>query len=92
MSLADKARFAIGVVFVTPILATEDALRYFGAPVSKHGFTKDDDGKGIFEIWQECAPKPVEKPTVTVTPSNDSIRQRVDEINQSLRAMAEGLK
>lgn len=91
MSFTDKARFALGVVFVAPILATEDVLRHFGAPVSEHGFTKNDEGKGIFQIWQESAPKKVEVPKVTVTP-NRNIRKEVEEINASLRAMAEGLR
>lgn len=56
MSKKQTARFLLGAALFSPILAAEDALRYFGAPVSKHGLTKNDEGKGMLEIWNECAP------------------------------------
>ena len=64
MSVKQVARFALGAALFSPFLATEDVLRYFGAPISKHGLTKNDEGKGMLEIWNECAPAETAKAEV----------------------------
>lgn len=91
MNLKENARFALGATLFSPVLALEDVLRYCGVPVSEHGLTKNDEGKGILQIWEESVPKRIESPKIAVTPTGD-IRQRVDEINRSLAAMAEGFR
>ena len=58
MSIKNTAKFALGAVLFVPLFATEDVLRHFNAPISKHGLFKNDEGKGILEIWNEVAPEP----------------------------------
>lgn len=58
MSIKNTTKFLLGAAIFSPLLATEDVLRYFKAPISKHGLFKNDEGKGILQIWNECAPEP----------------------------------
>ena len=62
MSIKSVARFATGAALFSPLLALEDTLRYFNVPISEHGLLKNDEGKGIWEIWKESAPKAPTQP------------------------------
>ncbi len=54
MKVTEIGKFAVGAALFSPLWAAEDMLRYLGAPISKHGITKNDEGKGIFDIWKEA--------------------------------------
>ena len=52
MKISEAAKFATGALLFTPLFAAEDVLRHFGAPISKHGATKNDNNEGILDIWR----------------------------------------
>jgi len=56
MSIKQTASFLLGATIFSQLLVTKDVLRYFGVPISEHGLTKNNEGKGMLEIWNECAP------------------------------------
>jgi hypothetical protein len=59
--IKDIVKFTTAAAILSPVLAAEDVLRHFGVPISKHGLMKNDEGKGIFEIWKESEPeKPID--------------------------------
>jgi len=53
MKATEIFKFVTGAALFSPLLATEDVLRYWGAPISQHGITKNDEGKGLLDIWDE---------------------------------------
>jgi hypothetical protein len=73
MKIMEMLRFSAGATLISPLLAAEDVLRYFGAPISVHGITKDENGDGILKIWKECGPS--EKAVETKKPFKKSYHQ-----------------
>jgi hypothetical protein len=71
--IKSAARFATGAALFSPLLAVEDTLRYLKVPISEHGLFKNDEGKGMLEIWNECAPVPTEKKAAERTKTHREI-------------------
>lgn len=49
-------RFVAGAALFSPFLAAEDLLRAAGAPIPKEGVLYNEEGKSIWQIWNESNP------------------------------------
>jgi hypothetical protein len=51
------AKLALGAALFAPMLAAEDLLRAAGADIPKEGVFCNNEGKSIWQIWNESAAK-----------------------------------
>jgi hypothetical protein len=51
------SRLVMGAVLFSPLLAAEDIARKMGADIPKEGVFCNNEGKSIWQIWNESAAK-----------------------------------
>ena len=91
MKTLEMARFMTGVVLFSPLLVVEDTLRHLGVPVSQHGITKNEEGKGMWELWMESDTRTTSAKPVSTKPKTRR-EQYEEEYQASIKINVERTK